>query len=130
MNINRRDVIGVLVGIIGSLIILLYSVVAAQANEDVTLGWGYDVAEEANITEYLIYYADNSNPAAWTLIQMDTLLPSAREATVVIAGTDDICFILRAANGAIMSANSNVACWTVPPPPPPDPVPVYDLIIK
>ena len=110
------------------LVVFWYGI--ADADEDVTLGWGYDVAEEANITEFLIYYADTPDPAAWTLIQMDTIIPAAREVTVVIAGTQDICFMLRAARGAVISANSNSACWEVPPPPPPDPPAPSELIIK
>lgn len=130
---NRLEWLGIKIMLIGSfiaLMILLWSPARAQADEDITLGWGYDQAEEDNITEFLLYYADSPDPSAWILVQMDAIAPQAREVVVVIAGTADICFMLRAARGSVMSANSNSACWTVPPPPPPDPPAPDQLFIK
>ena len=94
------------------------------------MGWGYEVSAEADITEFLLYYADTPDPAAWTIVQMDLIEPALREVTVSIAGTEDICFMMRAANGAILSGDSNSACWSVPPPPPPDPPAPSNLVIQ
>lgn len=113
-----------------TILIVLMLAVAANAQTDVTLGWDYTVADEADITEFLLYYADVPDPAAWVLIQMDTILPALRTVDLEIAGTQDICFMLRAARDAVLSANSNSACWTVPPPPPPDPNPARNLWVN
>ena len=103
-------------------ILVLLMAGVAHAQVDLTLGWDYAQEEEANITEFIIYYADNSTPSAWLEVQLQNpILPAAREQDVQIAGTAQVCFMMRAANGAVLSVNSNVICWTVPPPPPPDP---------
>lgn len=108
---------------------ILLLTVSVQA-KDLTLGWGYDVADEADITEFLMYYADNPDPAAWTLIQIDTIVPTAREQDIVVGDVDCIYLILRAANGSLLSPNSNVVEWCPPPPPPPDPVTPRDFMLK